>query len=63
MINEELDLNNNYLSLVSHTKNHIHVEIILDNNLENHKMMTTLETKDDKSSKNLFKKLKEKKED
>jgi len=37
LVDDEIDLNSNFLSLVSQTKYQINVEIILDNNLENHK--------------------------
>jgi tRNA 2-selenouridine synthase SelU len=37
MVEEEIDLNSNFLSLVSQTRNQINIEIILDNNLDNHK--------------------------
>ena len=39
LITDEIDLNSNFLSLISQTKNQINIEIILDNNLENHKYL------------------------
>ena len=39
LIDDEVDLNSNFISLVSQTKNQINVEIILDDNIKMHKTL------------------------
>ena len=46
LVDDEIDLNSNFLSLVSQNRNQINIEIILDDNLETHKQLHEISTTD-----------------